>query len=193
MYTIYDKPGICFALTRYLPYQKCSSEKFARCWSDNRKTAATAFLEQVFAVALEAIENGYYHWDIRPSNLLFKKMKENEIEFYILDWDSLSKVRDAKQLSAAAEHHTTRVKISTSPALFTLAAELSLCERLLFQCVFQWDNINISERAAEFLASIFKRSFPSDVLTAKRTQSETRRKYFVRLMKLFLGLVCLVY
>ena len=64
VYTICDKPGICFALTRYLPYQKCSSEKFARCWSDNRKTAATAFVEQVFAVALEAIENGFYHWDI---------------------------------------------------------------------------------------------------------------------------------
>ena len=48
VYTVNDKPGIRFALTRRLPYMKCTSEEFANWWRDNRQTTETAFVKYVF-------------------------------------------------------------------------------------------------------------------------------------------------
>ena len=79
VYTVRNKDGIRFALTRHLPYMKCSSQEFAHWWRDNRPTTETAFVEYVIKVAMEAIEHNVYHWDIRTSNLLFDKRRSASI------------------------------------------------------------------------------------------------------------------
>ena len=193
VYSVNDIKSIRFALTRYLPYKKCSTEEFAQLWRDNRKRAATAFVEHVFKVAFEAIEKEFYHWDIRPANLLFEQINKDEIRFYILDWDSLLKVDDDDaslqySIAAAALKLTTR-----SPTLDTLRAELSLLEKLLFECVFKWDNIsNNAKKKAEGLFLFVVNNFPCDVLIATLNQSDIREAYFLHLMNLLLGLVCIV-
>ena len=191
VYTVNDRRGICFALTRYLPYKKCSTEEFAQWWRANRQIAATAFVEHVFKVAFEAIESGFYHWDIRPANLLFEQINENEIRFYTLDWDSLAKSMDGTRHSDAAD--TLEQEAATSPALDTLKAELSLCEKLLFECVFKWDHISHdSKKKAEGLFLFVVENFPCEVLNATLNQSDIREKYFLHLMNVLLRLVCLV-
>ena len=42
VYTVVNKGGICFALTRYLPFQKCSEKAFAEYWRAHRTIAAKA-------------------------------------------------------------------------------------------------------------------------------------------------------
>ena len=130
VYTVNDRPGIRFALTRYLSYEKCSTKKFAQWWRALPKTAATAFVKHVFTVAFEAIEKEFYHWDIRPAN------NEDEIRFYILDWDSLLKVMDDEMRHPHAAI-ALKSATSTSTVLYRLKAELSLCEHLLFECGVQ--------------------------------------------------------
>ena len=149
---------VCFALTRYLP-MKCSSVDFFLWWSANRTNSLIAFVDQVLAVALEAIENDYYHWDIRPANLLFEK-KENR--FYILDWDSLLQVGEGEFTEPAK---LLDGKISLLP--YTLKTELTLCERLLFGCVFKWDGISPdSQKKAE------------DLCFSKRKLKQRKKKTF---------------
>ena len=197
VYTVHGRPGIRFALTRYLPYTKCWSEEFAHWWSDNRQTAETAFVEHVFKVAFEAVERGLYHWDIRPANLLFD---ENEKLFYILDWDSVWTIRGSQMFfqrsDAAGALTKDRLPHSASfNLLYLLQAELTLCEELIVKCIFKWDNISDVSKNTDALAEIFvffQSTLPSRVLNATSGQHDIRRDYFVHLMKLLLRLVCLV-
>ena len=146
-------------------------------------------MEQVFAVALEAIEKRYYHWDIRPANLLCEKVNEEEVHFYILDWDSLAKVGEARQkFSSAAK----ALKSATSKVLYTVKAELSLLEQLMYQCVFKWENTDIdSKEISEKLLLFFQRNpfFRCKILNSQSNQSDVRQKHFMHLMSVWLGLV----
>ena len=192
VYTVRGREGIRFALTRYLPYMRCSSRNFAHWWNDNRQTAETAFVEHVVTVALEAIEREYCHWDIRPANLLFD---EDERRFYILDWDSVWTIQELRDRHSVAARAVTMESLPDSETDFcyhVLKAELTLCEQLIVKCVFIWDNISRVTKNAAALAQqflFFQRTLPSKVLNAESGEHDIRRDHFVDLMKLFLRLV----
>lgn len=114
----------------------CETLEFGCWWRENRERAAEAFLRDVCAPALEAIEFGFYHWDIRAANLICDC--ENT-EFCILDCESIVNAFNIIQVNAysseAAKSFGTRINPPTRAAL-------SLCEKLLTSCILFWAEID---------------------------------------------------
>lgn len=177
-----------FALTRHISGEKCSSETFRQWWQTNRETAAAAFFNDVFAVALEAIALGFYHWDIRAANLICNMATS---QFYILDWESLADANNGCQVDGFFNNLQVTNKLDKLSSCLAVA----LCHNLLASCIYKWDELE-TEKTANFtkrlaVNMINQLVIPQEVF-GLRLESEHCQQFFREFMRLCISSVRLL-
>ena len=76
-----------FSISRFIHGVVCSNKpEIRKRWKQNADTMPKRFFEDVYQVAFEALELLYFHWDIRPANIMFD---DEEKCFVIIDWESV--------------------------------------------------------------------------------------------------------
>lgn len=148
VYSIRNKSSVRFSLMRYIPGELCSSEDFPKWWKQNREKAKIAFFRDVYEPALEAIECGYYHWDICSENLICDK---TNFKFYILDWESLIDIDLPEQLENFVSQNAKNLGFDTS---VSTKVAISLCENLLVSCLYIWEGYE--KQGGKWAEQIFK-------------------------------------
>ena len=77
-----------FVIARYIEGEDCSNPSVAHWWKKNRSLARECFFKDVYQVAMEALRLGYFHWDIRASNIVLN-LKDGKAQFFVIDWESV--------------------------------------------------------------------------------------------------------
>ena len=72
--------------TRFVGSITCGDQYFRNCWKTSNLLLRNHFYNEVYQVALEAVGNGVYHWDIRSPNIVFNYAEATF--FYLIDWES---------------------------------------------------------------------------------------------------------
>ena len=93
---VYKTPGIlnklCFTLTNFFgdnlnaTAANCENQNLHTNWSQSIDMREH-FFSDVYKVAIQAIERGWFHWDIRRANVLYYTRDET-IHFRIIDWEA---------------------------------------------------------------------------------------------------------
>ena len=79
-------PRYVITATRFFGSITCGDQYFRNCWKTSNLLLRNHFYKEVFEVALEAVGNGVYHWDIRSPNIVFNLVEAPF--FYLIDWES---------------------------------------------------------------------------------------------------------
>lgn len=89
----------------------------------------SCFFTDVYEVAIEAVDLGYYHWDIRLPNII---LDENKQRFVIIDWESIVST-DSKEVEPHCPLDSLSEELRTifKPKDITVQAALFLFKNLL--------------------------------------------------------------
>ena len=135
IFKLFDSHPFVFSITNYVDGEDCSKSSVKDWWKNNRSLASHLYYTNIYQVALSALRIGYFHWDIRPQNILLNSKVGNE-QFVIIDWESVIPIRMNEAVAAKL------VFISTSDTTYfcevvpiemerNAKAALVVCERLM--------------------------------------------------------------
>ena len=88
LFKVIDNHPFRFAITRFVSGTVCSDSHVMNLWKENEQSMGSCFFTDVYEVAIEALDLGFYHWDIRLPNIIFDN-DENNQRFVIIDWESI--------------------------------------------------------------------------------------------------------
>ena len=132
--------SLTFSLSRRFTCITCENNQFKTAWAGQSMSPKLhlqlkrSFYNNVYLVAMAALECNFFHWDIRPANILFR---QEDSTFLIIDWEcgfDLDNDRDDSygKLSRRASSRMTGLvgKYSTKlavPAAFDLCSNFLTC------------------------------------------------------------------
>ena len=147
IFNIFERHPFVFSIMYYIDGVDCSKPVVDYWWNENRSVARDSFYTNVYEVAMEALQNGFFHWDIRDCNIVFHSNDTNQ-PFVVIDWESVVSIEDKdadNYLDIASKELRDYWKQEMHIAISRSAlAGLALCERLTV-CVSKWES-NISSK-----------------------------------------------
>ena len=135
VFKLFDRHPFVFSITKYIDSEDCSKSSVKDWWKNNRSLARQLYYKNVYQVALSALRIGYFHWDIRPQNILLNSKGGNE-QFVIIDWESVIPIQMNEAVAAKLEFISTTdttyfSEIAPIRMKDSARAALVVCERLM--------------------------------------------------------------
>ena len=124
-----------FSITHLINGPRVMDLDFEFWRSENSKKAKQLFFDDVYQVAMEAVEHQVLHWDIRPENVLFDRSRNRLI---VIDWESVipicpKYVDQIKIFLGSDNDHSSLYTKLAGPDEMRIFAALVLCEILMNQ------------------------------------------------------------
>ena len=145
-----------FSLSHYIGDDDCLSQRMRDWWRANPKEARARFYDEVYKVATDALVLGFFHWDIRPQNIMWSDSPSSKNRFIIVDWESGIRcnfpnvkqyiwLKEFENQNEARQQMRKCLPESSHPSM-SMRAALVVCESLM-RCLERFDGKAFSSMA----------------------------------------------